>query len=120
MDLVTQIIKNKLSGGSLSANFHFTLHASFENESQAIGLNLLLAAAKRCSEQFTLKLRFSQNEGQRSARWGEEYLLTNLPTQVERVWVCGPPEMTRKFQSAFEALSDKFAYLKDPSVALIL
>lgn len=87
-----------------SDNFHFTLHAAFEDQQEAIGLDILEALAGIAPEVFTLKTRF---RGQ--ARWDHDYVKNGIATEQrangpEKVWVCGTPEMTVMFREIFKDL----------------
>ena len=59
---------------------------------------------------FELNLRLSR-EAVTEQRWDEKYVLKEMkkyfPTEVNRVWVCGPPSMNETFERAFDTVAFK-------------
>jgi NAD(P)H-flavin reductase len=89
--------------------FKLVLYVSFPNRAQAVGLELFEALEKYCKKKgiinFELHLRLSQ-ENLNPGRWDENFVLNEMkkfyPSEVNRVWVCGPPVMNETFERAFD------------------
>ena len=79
MDLVAYLTRQEMSipgidesqDKLLGADFKFILYASFANEEEAVGLELLRAANEKLGKRFQLKLRLSS---QTSQRWDINFL----------------------------------------------
>jgi NAD(P)H-flavin reductase len=62
-------------------------------------------------------LRLSQ-EAVTEPRWDEKFVLKEMkkyfPTDINRVWVCGPPLMNETFSKAFDTVAFKnFGWKRD-------
>ena len=62
---------------------------------------------------FDLHIRFA-NEAK--GRWDEDFLLKEVETystNLEKIWVCGPPKMNEEFDKVLGKLSLKMGLKKD-------
>lgn len=98
--------------------FRFILYASFESESEAIGLQLCESLHKFCVERsiptFRLITRFSTGGRasfvveNRQPRWDGDFVKAQINAidskEIQKVWVCGPPSMSEVFDKAFSEI----------------
>ena len=94
--------------------FKLVLYVSFTSRPTSTALTLFEALEEYCNKNgltnFELHKRISSdliNE----QRWDEKYVLKEMkkyfPTEVGRVWVCGPPSMNETFERAFDTVAFK-------------
>jgi predicted ferric reductase len=96
--------EDNIAGSIDPANFQMHLYASFPSKAEAVAYELCESLHNYCSRNnmktFTLHPRLSK-ERVNPARWDEKWIEKTLrsykASDVERMWVCGPPVMNETF-----------------------
>jgi predicted ferric reductase len=82
----------------LNGKFILKMYASFPSRKEAIALELLESVK---SPKFELFLRFSD---EKSPRWDHKFIDNQIPEDVKKVWVCGPPLLEENFDKSLEQI----------------
>lgn len=94
--------------------FKFIFFVSFESEAESIALELLEAFDSFCKRfgylSFELTVRLKQER--RSTRlWDKDFIREEIEkldiSEIQRIWVCGPPAMNELFDKAFQELIEE-------------
>ena len=101
------------------AHFKFIFYVSFVSEADSIGLQLLEAFEQYCQRNgklnFDLYVRLGL-EGKNLRRWNQEFVQDEMRkynlSEIQKIWVCGPPKMNEAFDRAFSELNQDGMQLK--------
>lgn len=135
LDLVTHLLlrntqpKEKRSNdfSALRDGFVFHFYCAFQNEDQAIGLELCNALEKINHklqiENFRVVVRLSEGNKYRKKpqRWDEDYIEKELMPyagKIKKIWVCGPPMLNQSFDIALDNLKHKLK-LQDKMIDIL-
>ena len=85
--------------------FKFIFYVSFQSREDSIALEFLeelhqYFKNKDRNQTFELVVRLSNEKTSNQGRWDEIFvdnILSQNKSQIERIWVCGPPIMNRNF-----------------------
>lgn len=118
MDLITKVLLQEkkclpIDDEKLHPDFQLHLYAGFVGRKDAIAFPLFEALEKICiengnPERFKYFPRFSDLK---PPRWNYKYIDEQLQTkrsQVQRIWVCGPPLLEEQFDKDLCILSEKY------------
>ena len=91
-----------------SENFQFHLYVSYPRRADGVALELFEALDNYCKREnvanFSLYVRLSQ-EGVNPQRWDDDFIRQEISkygaSNLQRVWVCGPPVMSETFDRVF-------------------